>query len=721
MCDASVAGLALLQPQTEPQDDDLKLEVHTLPEQSGVLVRITPPRAPSSPLNHVPCDIVLSIDVSGSMSKAAEIPTAKGEDVERTGLTILDVTRHAAQTIIETLDANDRLGIVVFSTQADIITRLLPMSPENKTAAIAKINALKVANSTNLWHGIMKGLSLFEDSDRSNNVPALMVLTDGQPNHMCPPQGYVTKLWKNEVSIPIHTFGFGYQIRSGLLKSIAEITGGNYAFIPDPGMVGTVFVHAVANLQSTFCSQATLTVNASDGLKLSERAGWQLQPGQKWRDDFTREPARSSSATIHIGNVQYGQARNILLNTESAAEPAESLFPPTKVYASLVYQGPDRTETSTSAAGDLALPADLPPHEVTYHSLRADLCAFLRSTMPYLKNGDHGTLLSPSFAAYANIDQSLSALLQRYTPPSTPLTAPLLEDLEGQISLALQITHYNRWGQHFLPSLLNAHANQMCNSFKDPGPLAYGANSPLFIKCRDALDDAFDNLPPPTASRLVQGDDAWSSTPPPAPPAGIMHKLHTGGRYGPCFAGTSPVLLANGSTIPIANLRPGTAVHTPRGARAVVAILETLVSQPLAVLGGRGLLVTPWHPVRWGGKWVFPARVAEGWVSYVGPVYSAVLERDGDPEAHCVVVGGVGGVTLGHGVREGGDVRSHGFLGDWEGVVASLAGLGEDGGVLKSTGVRRGVDGRICGFLPVGEEDRGVGAGVLGCVAGVLA
>lgn len=53
----------------------------------------------------------------------------------------------------------------------------------------------------------------------------------------CPPQGYVPKLRTYEFRASIHTFGFGYSIRSGLLKSIAEVGEGNYAFIPDAGMI----------------------------------------------------------------------------------------------------------------------------------------------------------------------------------------------------------------------------------------------------------------------------------------------------------------------------------------------------------------------------------------------------------------------------------------------------------------------------------------------------
>lgn len=46
------------------------------------------------------------------------------------------------------------------------------------------------------------------------------------------------KLLKDErLPASIHTFGFGYNLRSGLLKSIAEEGGGNYSFIPDSGMI----------------------------------------------------------------------------------------------------------------------------------------------------------------------------------------------------------------------------------------------------------------------------------------------------------------------------------------------------------------------------------------------------------------------------------------------------------------------------------------------------
>jgi len=84
----------------------------------GSLSSVKPPNAPKKDIPHVPCDIVLVIDVSGSMDNLAPIP---GESTkETTGLTILDLTKHAARTILETLNQNDRLGIVTYSDYAKV-------------------------------------------------------------------------------------------------------------------------------------------------------------------------------------------------------------------------------------------------------------------------------------------------------------------------------------------------------------------------------------------------------------------------------------------------------------------------------------------------------------------------------------------------------------------------------------------------------------------------
>ncbi len=90
----------------------------------GLIVKIEPPQKPTRRLNHVPCDLVLCIDVSGSMGCEAPMPVqADGAAREDSGLSVLDLVKHAARTILETLDHQDRLGIVTFSCKTKVSRR----------------------------------------------------------------------------------------------------------------------------------------------------------------------------------------------------------------------------------------------------------------------------------------------------------------------------------------------------------------------------------------------------------------------------------------------------------------------------------------------------------------------------------------------------------------------------------------------------------------------
>jgi len=102
-------------------DDQPELRIYHLPSANGLLVKVQPPREPlDANLVHVPCDIVLVIDVSGSMISEAPVPGDPGETKECYGLSVLDLTKHAARTIMETLNEHDRLGIVTFSDEAKV-------------------------------------------------------------------------------------------------------------------------------------------------------------------------------------------------------------------------------------------------------------------------------------------------------------------------------------------------------------------------------------------------------------------------------------------------------------------------------------------------------------------------------------------------------------------------------------------------------------------------
>lgn len=728
-------------PSAEPKSflispDAASLSLEPVPDRNGLLVKIQPPKTPSMKIPHVPCDIVLVIDISGSMSVAAPVPGE--EDDESTGLSVLDLTKHAARTIVETMDENDRLGIVTFATKTKVLQPLIPMTDANKDHARAKIKSMVPRDATNLWQGLLEGIKLFNGL-QSDNVPAVMILTDGMPNHMYatpnrfphslthylrnPAAGFVPKIRAmGPLPASIHTFGFGYYLRSGLLKSIAEIGGGNYAFIPDAGMIGTVFVHAVANLQSTFATNAVLKLTYSKPLQLEETTGASVE--KEFPKPIDNSDNSALELTITLGNLQYAQSRDIYLNVKHIPELQalkETNGSSSLVSASLSYAKPGKCPKGQSirnAGNGPFIPVasvqrsvldktDLAESEIAYHESRSRICAFISSIFPMLPDGEH--------EANKNIVEEKKEELLRLIEdlPAKPYldekNISLMQDLsakapEGQIYLAVESrSYFNKWGCHFLPSLLNAHTRQICNSFKDPGPLQYGTTSPLFKSSRDLLDKAFDNLPAPapsiTRGRAHNGRRSQGS--------GVFFSSFPMSRYrnssGVCFAGSTAVTLASGRTVPIRKLRRGVKVCTPKGPKRVALVLKTLVEREVLCWMGK-VLVTPWHPVSTDGSktWVFPARAADAAVLYTGYIYSVLLERDTNSAAHAIQVGdaGVWGVTLGHGLTSGGDARAHAFFGDYNAVGKGLVGLERTRkGVVVGGGVERdGGTGLVRGF-----------------------
>ncbi|KAG6007137.1 hypothetical protein E4U21_006321 [Claviceps maximensis] len=702
------------------------VQLHPVPSKQALVIKVVTPRAPASPLEHVPCDIVLVIDVSTSMDNDAPVPG----DAERTGLSVMDLTKHAALTIVETLHEKDRLGIVTFGTRSTIVQSLTCMDSDNKGAVRVKINNLHPNGSTNLWHGIQNGIRVFDESLDCGNVRAMMILTDGMPNHMskirtrCPQQGYIPKL-KTMRPLPatLHTFGFGYGLRSGLLKSLAEFGHGNYAFIPDAGMIGTVFVHAVANLQATFATNASLSLDYSSLIEIQE-VGETTVVKQLPRKTCV-ESVNRMTLEIQLGNLQFGQTRDLFLRcktsqaeTRSAASITAAETSLTTIVSTLSYRmckldgeqvlgRPLRTSTQGSI---LRATNKMSDAEVAYHESRAEICQFLSSMFPLGPDGEHRADLSKRETYYEKTLAELTAKLPAKDFRDAK-NVSLMQDLNGpepwgQISMAInKAAYFRKWGIHYLPSYINAHSRQICNSFKDPGPLQYGVDSPLFISCRDRLNDAFDNLPPPEPRNGPSSHARTCYAP--------VNMRRYRDAAGVCFAGSTPVELASGRMVPIRLLRRGTKVRTPTGMRKVAVVLRTFVRGENLCRVGQGvgsgvgpgvgsMLVTPWHPISLdGGKtWKFPALVAHGAVRYTGCVYSVMLQRDGNARSHAVRVAGAWGVTLGHGITTGNDARAHRFLGDYDRVGKSLAQLGADNlGVVQAGGVTRDASGLVSGFM----------------------
>lgn len=107
-----------LRPRYKPAEE-LTASCISVPDSNSVLCSIKPPAGPQHPLQRASVDVVLVIDISYSMFDEAPLPDNQGS-AESAGLSILDLVRHAALTVIETLNEGDRLALVTFAGGAKV-------------------------------------------------------------------------------------------------------------------------------------------------------------------------------------------------------------------------------------------------------------------------------------------------------------------------------------------------------------------------------------------------------------------------------------------------------------------------------------------------------------------------------------------------------------------------------------------------------------------------
>jgi len=167
----------------------------------------------------------------------------------------------------------------------------------------------------------------------------------------------------------------------------------------------------------------------------------------------------------------------------------------------------------------------------------------------------------------------------------------------------------------------------------------------------------------------------------------------------PCFDGGCSVLLADGTSKNVQNVRKGDMVACIENRAAeVLCILKTYCKDNQAELVEfeGGLLVTPYHPIRVNGVWSFPCDINSAKIRACPAVYSFVLKED---SGHVMIINGVECVTLGHSYDE--EVVRHPYFGTRKVVDDLKAMRGWDAGLVEvHTGclVRDAKSGLVCGI-----------------------
>jgi Mg-chelatase subunit ChlD len=635
-------------------EEDAKIDLLYSGFEKKGIVTISPKKG-----KRMPSHVCAVIDVSYSMNSEATVKSETGKN-ESYGLTVLDVVKHALRTISKSLSKNDLLSIVTFSDSAKIVLEPIVMDSSGQSTVESVINGLRVEGQTNLWAGMKSALDLIKKYQDINRNDSIKVLTDGCPN-VSPGRGEVHALkqyYENNGGIfgSIDTFGFGYNLDSQLLKDIATEGNGSYSFIPDSGMVGTIFVNSMANQLSTVGRNVKLNIewNSSD-IRLVEKS-YLLNYQTTIIDD--------NEIMIMLPSVRYGT--DIVIPFEFFGDGEVDMIlsydTPGKIGNNVENRAYIKSNDIHSANNHDGLGVSETITSINKHEMRltfVETIVHIINLVDYkTRKGQYGTHSSVSEENLKYAQDYLAMQTSRIKEKAnTQFIIDLLEGLSGQIKEACSnVDYYKRWGCHYLPSLAMANLQQICNNFKDKSVQHYAGE--LFDKLRDQFDTLYNSIPPPKPSisvgRSYYGNVGTGSSSP--IPLSSMARYNRVGN--PCFTSNCTVEMLDGTKKNINKLLKGDIIKCDNGYDEVECLIGTTTSHKTIqiVKFSNDLEITPWHPIKINGVWRFPQDIGTPIGVNIPMVYNLVMKN-----RKSVIINDTVCCTLGHNIK--GSIIEHDYYG----------------------------------------------------------
>ena len=240
----------------------------------------------------VPLNLCLILDHSGSMEGRP-----------------LETVKQAAVQLVEKLKEGDRLSVVAFDHQAQVI---VPNQMINDSASIkGKINKLRASGGTAIDKGLKLGIEEL-NKGRKESISQAFILTDGENEHgdndLC------LKLAKlaTDYNITLNSLGFGDDWNQDILEKIADAGGGNLSYIQQPEQVIEEFSKLFNRIKSVGITNSYLQFSLMPKVRLAE-----LKPIAQVAPDTIELPVKKegNGFIVRLGDLMKDIERVVLVNT----------------------------------------------------------------------------------------------------------------------------------------------------------------------------------------------------------------------------------------------------------------------------------------------------------------------------------------------------------------------------------------------------------------------
>jgi Ca-activated chloride channel family protein len=208
-----------------------------------------------------PLNLAIVIDRSGSMA---------GER--------LDYAKSAAIGIVERLGDSDRVALVQYDDNAQVVVSSIPTDRSGKDRLRGAIRELTVGGSTNLHEGMTLGRDEVQRTLSSGQVSRIILLSDGRANAGVIDQSSIADTARSaaDKGVRITSVGVGLDYNEDLMEAIAEAGRGNYYYVKNSIDLEKVMAGEMAGIQSTVATNVELRLRAAcAGVEIAEVIGYE--------------------------------------------------------------------------------------------------------------------------------------------------------------------------------------------------------------------------------------------------------------------------------------------------------------------------------------------------------------------------------------------------------------------------------------------------------------
>lgn len=188
--------------------------------------------------------LALAVDLSGSMA---------GEPIT--------FVKQGLLAMVDGLGFDDDISLIAYAETAEFLIRSNKETDPERRLLREQINALEPSGQTNIYAGLRMALEDVAERMVGESQARVILLSDGVATTGIADRDRILNLVRAHSRISISAIGLGDEFDLPLMRSISQISSGNFYFVEDPSAVQEVFETEISTFLVPIAYDATIELD----------------------------------------------------------------------------------------------------------------------------------------------------------------------------------------------------------------------------------------------------------------------------------------------------------------------------------------------------------------------------------------------------------------------------------------------------------------------------